>query len=875
MPKLFVADNSDSDEELKINDGYANNYNTWRQKEELNKLKTKYGENAAELQNSEEDSSSSSDEDEEGNELTEQFEKDFYKTLACLKNKDPKIYDGNIEFFKDTNTSIEINEGNGEKKKKSKEKATFLRDYEREIITKRGGKLSDSEEETEVIDKKISESRTPTYAEEQHKLKENFKKLLEDDQDEEETGLLIPKKKTEEERQKEEETYIEWLKGQKTEIATDEQQELKPLRDFWTDPNLDPNEKFLRDYVLNKQFLEKKSGDINLDYEQVAHDSDENLSEDEKIIEKQEEFEHKYNFRFEEPDQEFIKRYPRMLENSLRKKDTRRAQKRVELKQRKEEEKLRKREELKQLKALKRKEIEEKIEKLKEITGNNDIRFENIDLEGDFDPAEHDRKMQELFNDDYYGGPEGDVKPEFPNIDTELGIETTWDFYDPDAEEIAPEDEPYYEGPHCEDPQFNMDADYDPNKKLETELVDSTRKKKRRKRSKFAELIAKEKPKFDPSHHPSYQEYFDQYYALDYEDMIGDLPCRFKYRNVVPNDYGLTMEEILMANDKELNKWCPLKKTLQHKPQHVELNEVRLYRQKSRNESLKKKILKSIYSPVEESEDQEGTIVLQGQQSQEPVKKKRNRNTKKKNTIDSIKQSNNVHQQQQQQYVKDDLKNKNSKGLVSVNNNSTEVVGESQKEPIANGVVKKRNIKNNVTKKAPASSKEMAEHSNAFNEVSGKKQEKKLQGNNEGINGSTENVDGSAETYHRKQSNKNNTVNANDNKNKNNTNEITESVTLKSAKRKGNSINVDETEIIPKKKKKSTNDNEQTNNANSVKSHKNSKKIQRANKYKKLNPKHNKGSSQDEMASLSKNRLKAYGINPKKFKNKLKYGKKK
>lgn len=37
MPTLFNGNNSDSDGEIKINTGYAENYNNWRQKEELNK----------------------------------------------------------------------------------------------------------------------------------------------------------------------------------------------------------------------------------------------------------------------------------------------------------------------------------------------------------------------------------------------------------------------------------------------------------------------------------------------------------------------------------------------------------------------------------------------------------------------------------------------------------------------------------------------------------------------------------------------------------------------------------------------------------------------------------------------------------------------
>lgn len=88
-----------------------------------------------------------------------------------------------------------------------------------------------------------------------------------------------------------------------------------------------------------------------------------------------------------------------------------------------------------------------------------------------------------------------------------------------------------------------MDCDYDPKAETQQQLVDSSRKRRKRRQSKFAQAVAQPKPVFDPKN-TSFEKYLDEYYALDYEDLIGDIPCRFKYRKVVPNDFGLSVQEV-------------------------------------------------------------------------------------------------------------------------------------------------------------------------------------------------------------------------------------------------------------------------------------------------------------------------------------------
>lgn len=298
------------------------------------------------------------------------------------------------------------------------------------------------------------------------------------------------------------------------------------------------DEVFLRDYILTNGYAEKDVDEIPT-YDEIVGGS----GDEEDFEQKQIEFEHKYNFRFEDPDQEFIKRYPRTIEQSVRKTDDRRKLKRVEVRDRKQQEKEEKFREIEILKGLKRNEIEEKIKKLKAVVGDEEISFNDIDLEAEFDPDAHDKRMKELFNKEYYDIDEGEEKPEAPSDIEDLQVEN-YDEYDANEGDHG-------EQGHCEDDDFNMDCDYDlsaeqKKKTLQQELIENSRdKRKRRKRkSKFMEMLECQRPAFNPDDEKTYGEYLDEYYKLDCEDVVADIPCRFKYVETAPNDFGLTIEEV-------------------------------------------------------------------------------------------------------------------------------------------------------------------------------------------------------------------------------------------------------------------------------------------------------------------------------------------
>ncbi|XP_061703048.1 protein KRI1 homolog isoform X2 [Syngnathoides biaculeatus] len=588
--------------DFKINTQFAKKYDKYRQKEELQRLKDRYGDR--DIDDESESSESSSDDSEV--ELDPEVERDFYRTLSLLKKKDPKIYQKDAKFYSEGADNTDVKPSTS----KSREKPMYLKDYERKVILEKEGKYDDedSDSDDEEAAKRRERASSPSYLQEQKQLKESFRKFIQDSDDENDgsegsgegvSQLLTRRIKTQEEQDKEEADYVEWLKGQVDLDGPEEVKDMKYLRDYWNDPKLDEDECFLRDYVLNKRY--KDDDDDNDEriptYEELVQDDVEDSEEEgETFLQRQQAFERSYNFRFEEPDAHQIKTYPRSIATSVRSKDDRRKRKREEVKERKAMEKQNKREQLKQLKNLKRNEIMEKLKQLQELTGNDELAFSQADLEGDFDPQHHDQLMQKFFGDKYYGEQE-EEKPQFED-DDDHEEHWNWDTWTGEEQEQT-----YDAGElHCDDQDFNMDADYDPSQHTVSKKERKKMKKadlpqmgKKKKKSHFAEVVTKKKPVFDPQE-KSFEQYLDEYYKLDYEDIIDDLPCRFRYRQVLANDFGLTTDEILSADDKDLNRWCSLKKTCMFRSDHIEMNDLKNYKLKSQNEKKKREILSSVYS---------------------------------------------------------------------------------------------------------------------------------------------------------------------------------------------------------------------------------------------------------------------------------------
>jgi protein KRI1 len=447
-------------------------------------------------------------EDEDGELVTPAVEAQILRTLAEIRSRDGKIYDPNTKFFSPEELQKAEAEWKEKRKNLKKEKPLKLKDFHREKLLK--GQADSSEEEEPVI---------KTHEEEQKDLLNEFKTAANATSDQEDGGLLRIRPKTEQEIANDDEEYKNFLLENlaSNENARENMSEWFGSASGRTEVTNDEN--FLIEYVLNRGWVEKDRKAIPSYEEIIAEDED-----DADAVDKMEEFEEKYNFRYEQPGGDQIVTYSRQIDGSMRREDGKRKEQRAAQKSRKEEEKERQREELKRLKNLKKQEIQEKLKKIQEISGTS--KPIQVDLESDFDPESHDKKMELLFDDEYYGN-DGESKP-------------VW---------TESEDE---------------------------EPISEAQAKVMKKAAKSIAKLAKKAAEDDRRQKMS--EYLDEYYQLDYEDMIGgEIPCRFKYQKVKATTFGLKVRDLIMADDADLNSHVSLKKLAPYRPAEVlEADEARL-----------------------------------------------------------------------------------------------------------------------------------------------------------------------------------------------------------------------------------------------------------------------------------------------------------
>ncbi|KAF8802648.1 Krr1-domain-containing protein, partial [Phlegmacium glaucopus] len=365
------------------------------------------------------------------------------------------------------------------------------------------------------------------------------------------------------------------------------------------------DQEFLMNYILNRGWIDRSTGhvptygeitspgeerrkkkgkakaeprdDSELDGEKSGNIDDEmdaGLLSDTSFESLASHFEASYNHRFEEPGAATIASFPRILPSVVRRQDTTRKEARERRKERKEDELRKRQEEVKRMKALKMREIKRKLERigreggLKIDRSNDDDNelvdgaLKELDLEGDWDPEKHDLQMAGLFDrdtgfeedDDAWAG-EFDDDVEFdqdgkPKWEDEIDI---GDIAVPDDDAVVFDEgsgrrkEKKKEkrkkkkmGNEDEDEGAvdidAMDADAEPQQ--EGEEWDGTEEMRKRKLN----------------------EYMDEVYGLDFNDIVGGLPTRFRYVPVQPQNYALTPVEILLATDQELNEYVSVKK---------------------------------------------------------------------------------------------------------------------------------------------------------------------------------------------------------------------------------------------------------------------------------------------------------------------------
>jgi len=286
---LFDDDDDEGggkDLQLKTNQEFAKKYEAKKKREELAILEKKYAEQLIDEEDEEE--GNAEPEDEDAKYYTAEWQKDFLRMIPMIREKNPKLYEQDTRFFDPADGLDE----------QAQIKAAF---------TKAAGENDDDDDGSLLSVKKKTKAEQEAEDAEYQAWQKKHAKDGASSASAAASAMAFGSKKTKEKGGKKAKGFEAKNEGEEV------------LMRFWKeDAQLDEADKYLRKYIWNRMWLddaEKAAEDGDAKKKDTKPDLDE---EDDEELDREDNFERAYNFRFEEPDGATIQTYPRQVVGSQR-----------------------------------------------------------------------------------------------------------------------------------------------------------------------------------------------------------------------------------------------------------------------------------------------------------------------------------------------------------------------------------------------------------------------------------------------------------------------------------------------------------------------------------------------------------------------------
>lgn len=488
-------------------------------------------------------------EDEDGKYATDAIDIKIFDLLGAIRRNDPELK--NKSFFEDDVTKQEDQNVDDTK---SQHQRDFERQQTKQELNKKRIELIDkffasNKDKTKRIFKlkdiqdHQGTNRTPSEMELQEQARREFQLAVKEEFDEEDNdddeALLKKKEKTSEDLEQEEKEFEEFkekfLLREKDAIG----KKTASLSHLGEDQILNEEDKFLRDYLLNKMWVGNKKKGKSADEEMEYIEEDLRRDEIMEELEKKAQEENLNNnllpdktnqYRYQEQGGAHIKMYPTTYKSTIREK---KPSKRERYAKRRNE---RFREILHQTRVDQKKKAREiqrkiirKILELKQLIQGDGSVIDRLDL----------------------------TEKNLTGIDEEPN--------DEEEEEKTDEEEPktqlgriWQKVEHNDVVEELMYADIDDienNEEIDDDEDDNEETAKRRE----WERTASPQEKKIRALRREIRNDFEQFYELFFEEVgISDDKYRFKYKRVEKDDYGLSTLDMLELDDEDLDKVVPI-----------------------------------------------------------------------------------------------------------------------------------------------------------------------------------------------------------------------------------------------------------------------------------------------------------------------------